>query len=827
MSDIVHVKKRNGRLENLDINKINLCATRACGGIDDVSASEVVLDAQVQFYDKITTKEIDQALIMSARTKIEKDPNYAHVASRLLLGNIHKEVFGESRDKDGFEHQYRLCFIRNVKRLVKESILHEDLLSYDLKKLSEALVLDRDYKFKYLGLQTLYDRYFHHVEGVRMEAPQSFWMRVAMGLALNEKNKEQKAIEFYHAISSFRVCPSTPTLFNSGSVRSQLSSCYLNTFEDSIDGIFEGAWQEARKSKYAGGLGFDVSSFRSAGSYIKGTNGSSSGLIPWLKIFNDLLVAVNQGGKRPGAGCAYLEPWHLDIEDFLDLKKNTGEERRRCHDMNTANWLPDLFLRRVQEDGDWYLFSPSDASELHELYGEDFDKAYAKYCKKAEKGEVPNHKVIKAKALWKKMLRALFETGHPWMTFKDNSNLRYSNSHEGVIHSSNLCTEIFLHTKPSRFKDGEKEEVGETAVCNLSSINLKEHLKPNGKLDFSKLSKSIAIQMRMLDNVIDLNFYPTEEAKNSNLKHRPVGAGTMGWADVFHSYKINFSSDDAVKFSDELYEFISYNCILNSSKIAKEKGSYSTYDGSLWSQGILPIDTYKVLMKYLDQKPISHRDKKYAPKCDWKIIREHVNSHGIRNSNTMAIAPTATISYIQGCSPSVEPDFSTLFVYENKSGNLFITNEWFVKECKERGIWNPTLIEMLKTVNGDVLRLNGELPQDLKDRYRTAFDHDQFKLIEAGAAKQKWIDMGQSLNLFNNKSSLKYLNDLYMHARNCGLKSTYYLRNKSASEIEKSTKAEEDDNGDDNVDDNDSGNNDDLSNVKACSVLDPNCESCQ
>jgi ribonucleoside-diphosphate reductase alpha chain len=826
MSEVLHVKKRNGRLEGLDINKINTCATRSCDGLNDVSASEIVLDAQVQFYDKISTKEIDQALIMSARTKIEKDPNYAYVAARLLLGNIHKEVFGESRDKDGFEHQYKLSFIRNTKKLVKQGILRKELLSFDLNKLSESLVLDRDYKFKYLGLQILYDRYFHHINGVRMEAPQAFWMRVAMGLALNEKNKEQKAVEFYHAISSFRICPSTPTLFNSGSVRSQLSSCYLNTFDDSIDGIFEGAWQEARKSKFAGGLGFDVTNFRSAGSYIKGTNGNSSGLVPWLKIYNDLLVAVNQGGKRPGAGCAYLEPWHLDIEDFLDLKKNTGDERRRCHDLNTANWLPDLFLRRVQEDGDWYLFSPSDVRDLHELYGENFDKAYIKYCKKAEKGGIINFKVIKAKELWKKMLRVLFETGHPWITFKDNANMRYSNSHEGVIHSSNLCTEIFLHTKPSLYSNGEKSEVGETAVCNLSSINLKEHIKDNnGKLDFSKLSKSIAIQMRMLDNVIDLNFYPTKEAQKANMSHRPVGAGTMGWADVFHSYKINFSSKEAVRLSDELYEFISYNCILNSSKIAKEKGEYSTYKGSLWSQGILPIDTYKSLMKYLDKKPIHHRDKKYTPKCDWKAVREHINSHGIRNSNTMAIAPTATISYIQGCSPSVEPDFSTLFVYENKSGNLFITNEWFVKECKKLGVWSPTLIEMLKTVDGDVLRLNGELPDELKDRYRTAFDHDQFFLIDAAAAKQKWIDMGQSLNLFNNQNSLKYLNDLYMHARGCGLKSTYYLRNKSASEIEKSTGVTQEESG---VDNNDTGDdNDDLSSVKACSVLDPSCESCQ
>ncbi|MAF24000.1 ribonucleoside-diphosphate reductase subunit alpha [bacterium] len=819
-SNITQVKKRNGRLQDLDINKANICAQRACEGLEDVSASEVVIDANVQLYSKIPTKEIDKALIMSARTKIEKEPNYSYVAARLLLGNIHKEVFGCSVDKDAFDHQYRLSFIKNIKLLVKEDILNEKLLDFDLKKLSEALNLSRDFKFKYLGLQILYDRYFHKIDGRRLESPQSFWMRVAMGLALGEKDKEKKAIEFYEMISSFRICPSTPTLFNSGSVRSQLSSCYLNTFDDSIDGIFEGAWQEARKSKFAGGLGFDVSNFRSAGSFIKGTNGTSSGLVPWLKIFNDLLVAVNQGGKRPGAGCAYLETWHLDIEDFLDLKKNTGEERRRCHDMNTANWIPDLFFKQVMDDKDWYLFSPSDTPDLHKLCGEDFKKAYKKHCKHADEGKIKNFKIIKAKDLWKKMLRSLFETGHPWITFKDNANYRYSNKHMGMINSSNLCTEIFLHTKPSLYKNGEKTEVGETAVCNLSSVNLKEHLKNNGKLDFKLLAKTIATQIRMLDSVIDLNFYPTKEAKKANLKHRPIGAGSMGWADVFHSYKIDFSSDDAVKFSDELYEFISYHCILNSSKLAKERGKYESYAGSLWDKDTLPADTYKELMDYLGGKPIIHRGKKFCPEVNWKDVRTHIKEHGMRNSNTMAIAPTATISYIQGCSPSAEPDFSTLFVYENKSGNLIISNEWFVKECKDLNLWTHSLIEALKAVNGDVSRLNGDLPQELKDRYRTAFDHDQLKLVDCGAARQKWIDMGQSLNLFNNKTSLKYLNDIYIHARNRGLKSTYYLRNKSASEIEKTTSVGDSDN-------SNSGNTDSLEPTAASCDIDGTCESCQ
>ncbi len=818
-SQVIHVKKRNGRLQELNIDKINICASWACNELENVSASEVVLDAHVQIYDKITTDEIDKALIMSARQKIEKEPNYSYVAARLLLSSIYKEVFGESVDKDIYDNQYKLSFIRNTKKLIKEDILDKRLLDFDLKMLSEHIDSNRDLSFKYLGLQILADRYLHHIDERIMETPQAFWMRVSMGLAINEENKNEKAIEFYDTLSQFYLCCSTPTLFNSGSTHSQLSSCYLNTFDDSIDGIFEGLWQEARKSKFAGGLGFDVSNFRAANSYVKGTNGKSSGLIPWLKIYNDTLIAVDQGGKRPGAGCAYLEPWHLDIEDFLDLKKNTGDERRRCHDMNTANWLPDLFIRKVQSDEDWYLFSPSDTRDLHELYGDKFDKRYKKYCKLADSGELENHKVIKAKDLWKKMLRVLFETGHPWMTFKDNANFRYSNSHEGVVHSSNLCTEIFLHTKPSRFLEGEKTEVGETAVCNLSSVNLKQHIKDNGELDFDRLAKTIEVQMRMLDNVIDLNFYPTQEAKKSNLKHRPVGAGSMGWADVFHSYKLDFSSDDAVKFSDELYEFISYHCILNSTKLSKERGAYSTYDGSLWSQDVLPIDTYKNLMDYLDQKPILHRGKKFCPEVDWKKLRGHIKDHGMRNSNTMAIAPTATISYIQGCSPCIEPDFSVLFVYENKSGNLTIVNEWFIKECKERGIWNQALIEAIKSVDGDLSLLNGDIPEDLKQRYSTCFERDQFKLIDSAAAKQKWIDMGQSLNLFNKETSLKYLNDLYIHARNKGLKSTYYLRNLSASKIEKSTNTP--------MQEIEVKHEAIGEMTKACSILDPTCESCQ
>jgi len=783
MTANILVKKRNGRLEDLNIEKINKCAERACEGLVDVSASEVVLDAHVQLYNKVTTTEIDQALIYSARSKIEKEPNYSYVAARLLLNNIYKEVFAEGADSDVFQLQYRKAFIVNLKKLVKAGRINPKLLDFDLKVLSEAIQTTRDKGFKYFGIQTLYDRYFIHINGRRMETPQAFWMRVAMGLAINEQNKEERAIEFYTVLSEFRGCQSTPTLFNSGTNHSQLSSCYLNTFDDSIDGIFEGLWQEARKSKFAGGLGFDVTPWRGATSYIHGTNGISTGVVPWLKIYNSMLVAVDQGSKRPGAGCAYLETWHIDIEDFLDLKKNTGDERRRCHDMNTANWIPDLFMKQVATDGDWYLFSPNEVPDLHELYGPAFEKAYWKYVKKAESGDISIFRKVSAKELWKKMLKALYETGHPWITFKDAANLRYSNQHVGVVHSSNLCTEIFLHTIASEYKDGVKSKVGETAVCNLGSINLRTHIV-DGKIDKEMLAATIKTQVRMLDNVIDLNYYPTQESRNSNLKHRPIGGGSMGWADMIHAYGLDYSSPEAVKLSDEIQEFISYHTILNDSLLAKERGKYSTYEGSLWSQGILPIDTWKSLMSY---RAVTFDPEKVSS-MDWDTVREHIKEHGMRNSNVMAIAPTATISFIQGCSEGVGADFSCLFVNENKSGNFFIINEYLVAELKALGLWTNSIIQNLKAADGDLSLL--DVPDDIKKKFRTAFQQDQSILIDCAAARQKWIDMGQSLNLFNNSESLKALNDIYFHAWQQGLKSTYYLRNKSASKVEKSNRSE-------------------------------------
>jgi len=785
----IKVKKRNGRLENFTVDKINASAQRACEGIEDVSPSEIVLDAQLQLFDKITTREIDQALILSAREKIEKEPNYSFAAAQLLLNNLYKEVFNEGVDSDTFKLQYRKSFIQNTKKLVKEGRLDKRILSFDLPKLSDALKIRRDKKIKYLGAQILYDRYFIRIDDKVMETPQSFWMRVSMGLAINEENKNEKAVEFYDLISQMLYTPSTPTLFNSGTTHSQLSSCYLNTFDDSIDGIFDGAWQEARKSKYAGGLGLDVTPFRSTGSHIQGTNGISSGLVPWLKIYNDLLVAVNQGGKRPGAGCAYLEPWHLDFEDFLNLRRNTGDDRLRCHDLNTASWIPDEFMRRVQNEDTWYFFDPKE-SGLHDLFGTEFDEKYNELCDQAEAGLIKNYRVTTAKDVWKKMLKVLFETSHPWNTFKDPCNIRYTNQHEGVVNSSNLCTEITLHTKPSEYKHGEKTKIGETAVCNLGSINVLNHLDKDGEIDFEKLKTSIHTAIRMLDNVIDINFYPTKEASNSNLRNRPIGLGVMGIHDVLHVKNIPIDSEEAAKWNNYFFEFYSKEAIQASSNLAKERGAYENFNGSLWSQNILPIDSWNNLHKYRGNKKLEELDSKGESLESWSDVREGIKSHGMRNSNVMAIAPTATIGYINGVEQSIEPNFSVLFVYENKSGNFYITNPHFVKDMKDRGLWNLEVASLVKGCDGDLSLLNGSIPEDIKDKYKTAFDRNMLQLIKCNAVRQKWIDQAVSFNLYNSSTSLKYLNDIYMSCWESGLKTTYYLRNRAASKVEKSTSSE-------------------------------------
>jgi len=1103
----ISVKKRNGRLEKLNLDKINRCVQRACDDVEAVSASEVILDAQVQLYNKITTTEIDKALILSARSKIEKDPNYSTVAARLLLNTIYKEVFGEGVDSDVFDMQYHKSFVTNLKNLVKVGRIDAELLKFDLNRLAKALDTRRDHLWNYLGIQTVYDRYLLHINGRRMETPQGFWMRVAMGLAINEEDRETKAIEFYDALSRNLCLSGTPTLFNSGTVHPQLSSCYLSSVDDSINGIFGTIHNQACLSKFAGGLGVDWTPIRGTGSYIRGTNGKSQGLVPWLKIFNDTLVAVNQcfdpethvftgkgikqmkdvekgdfilsgngeqceveqvmfyeqndsmveidvehsvdkmrvtsghpllalrnvpvevendrtyrrldkgmiatewveagdlkqgdyvafpipqetlkvdgfadedaylyglmlgddhasidqdergvsfrqdtangslpfdyddlydkdhnkrisakfmhlprpqslqmikglldsdenlsigdeiifgnasrllvegmryqllrmgipsagnkrernydpefpcsdgpavaakgttvvydlripavqeiadlvgskvltkpnwlrvhnlilsrvksvnpmdklpvvvdlkikrdetyvtssglahnGGRRKGAGCAYLETWHCDLEDFLELRKNTGDDRRRCHDMHMANWIPDEFMRRVQGDEQWYLFSPSDTPDLHDLFGKEFDKAYKLYCKQADAGEIPS-RIVPAKHLWKKMLRSLYETGHPWMTWKDPSNIRYPNQHVGTVHSSNLCTEILLHTKATKYGDtGEVEEIGETAVCNLSSLNLAAHIE-NGNMNWDLLQKTIGTAMRMLDNVIDINYYPTKESRKSNTTHRPVGLGIMGFHDMLHLLGITYDSNEAVELSGQVQEFVSYHAILNSSKLAKERGTYRTYEGSTWDQGLLPIDTYRELIKYR-----GNEDATIVQRLDWSEVKDHVAQHGMRNSNTMAIAPTATISYIAGCSQSIEPDFGVLYVYTTLSGEFTMANRFFADDMKRLGLWGKDLIDALKVVDGDIDQLN--LPEDIKHKYKSAFHMPPERLIDCAAARQQWIDQGQSLNLYADTTSMKYLHDMYMYAWQKCLKTTYYLRAKAASRIEKST----------------------------------------
>ncbi|MEM6430101.1 MAG: ribonucleoside-diphosphate reductase subunit alpha [Deinococcota bacterium] len=780
-SRTLSITKKDGSSREFDARKVEQTVARACRGLAQVDPQVIVEGASKQLFEGVSSKDIIKSLVISARSNIEREPEYQYAAARLLLGDIYKETLGQ--DLGDVASAYKTAFKRNVEQLVAADILNADLLTFNLDKLADALNPSRDQLFKYLGLQTIYDRYLLKIDGRRFEAPQAFFMRVAMGLALAEDDREARAIEFYNVLSQFQVLSSTPTLFNSGTVHSQMSSCYLNTFDDSIDGIFDGLWQEARKSKFAGGLGMDMTPLRARGSFIKGTNGENQGAVFFWKLYNDLLVSVNQGGKRKGAGCAYLEPWHADIEDFLSLRKNTGDERMRTHDMNTANWLPDLFLEQVKRDGEWYLFSPNETPELHESFGKAFEAHYWNYVDKGKRGELRVFKTINAKDLWKKMLRSIFETGHPWVTFKDPCNIRYTNQHEGVVHSSNLCTEITLHTKASSYDQGVKVAHGETAVCNLASLNLEAHVDPVLKtVDFEKLEKSITIAMRMLDNVIDLNFYPTKEAETSNLRHRPVGLGSMGWQNLFYALDVSYESDEAVKLSGELYEFISYHAIRASSDLAAERGTYASYEGSTWSQGKLPQDTYRDLCEV--------RGMAYdvQERLEWNSLRDKVKQQGMRNSNTMAIAPTATISYIAGTSQSIEPNFSVLFVYSTLSGEFTMINEFFVQDMKARNLWSPHMIDVVKHVDGDLYLLPDDVvPADLKAKYITAFNLDQTRIIDCNAARQVWIDQAVSLNLYNNKTSLKFLNDIYMHAYERGLKTTYYLRTVAASKVEKST----------------------------------------
>jgi ribonucleoside-diphosphate reductase alpha chain len=745
----------------------------ACRGLEAVVSSEEVLQGSiVSFYEGIRDDEVDTATTLSARARIEKEPAYSFVAARLLLDVIYRETFGVEAHRSDLEAAHQRYFLQYFPKGVELGRLDKALLDFDLARLAKAIKIDRDLQFNYLGLQTLYDRYLIHENDVRLETPQIFWMRVAMGLALPEgEQKHERAIEFYEVLSKFLFTSSTPTLFNAGTPHSQLSSCYLSTVMDDLRHIFKVVADDAQLSKWAGGLGNDWSNVRATGARIKGTNGRSQGVIPFLKVANDTAVAVNQGGKRKGAMCAYLETWHLDIEDFLELRKNTGDERRRTHDMNTANWIPDLFMKRVAQNAQWTLFSPSDVPDLHDLYGVAFEKRYEEYEAQVARGELKLFKRIEALQLWRKMLSMLFETGHPWMTFKDPSNLRSPQDHVGVVHSSNLCTEILLNTTAE-----------ETAVCNLGSINLVTHTTAQG-LDRELLSKTVRTAVRMLDNVIDINYYPTEEAKRANLRHRPIGLGFMGFQDALYIQRISYASPRAVQFADESMELISYYAILASTELARERGTYESYKGSKWSKGLLPIDTIAIVEQ---QRGAEFCEMDASATLDWKLVREAVRSHGMRNSNTMAIAPTATISNITGVSQSIEPAYKHLYAKSNLSGDFIVYNTYLVDDLKRLSLWDDDMIDDLKYFDGSILEIE-RIPQELKDIYLTAFEIEPEWIIECGSRRQKWIDMGQSLNLYIAAPSGKKLHDMYLLAWRKGLKTTYYLRSLGATQIEKST----------------------------------------
>ncbi|WP_395320104.1 ribonucleoside-diphosphate reductase subunit alpha [Variovorax sp. UC74_104] len=761
----------NGERVALDLNELKSLIESACEGLgDSITAAPIVAETMRNLYDGVPLDEVYKASILAARTLIEKDPDYTFATARLLLHTIFKEIIGREVLPAERATAYADYFPQFIKKGVDNDLLDEKLLQYDLARLGAALKPERDNQFDYLGLQTLYDRYFLHVRKTRIELPQAFFMRVAMGLSLNEIDREARAIEFYEVLSSFDFMSSTPTLFNAGTLRSQLSSCYLTTVPDDLDGIYESIKENALLSKFAGGLGNDWTRVRALGSHIKGTNGESQGVVPFLKVVNDTAVAVNQGGKRKGAVCTYLETWHLDIEEFLELRKNTGDDRRRTHDMNTANWIPDLFMRRVMEKGTWTLFSPSNVPDLHDLFGADFEKAYVAYEEKAARGEIKPSRTIQATDLWRKMLTMLFETGHPWITFKDACNVRSPQQHAGVVHSSNLCTEITLNTSDT-----------ETAVCNLGSVNLLQHLK-DGKVDQEKLKKTVSTAMRMLDNVIDINYYAVKKARDSNLRHRPVGLGLMGFQDALYELRIPYASQEAVQFADESMEAICYHAYWASTELAKERGKYSSYKGSLWDKGILPIDSLDLLEKARG----GYVEVDRSATLDWDALRSKIKADGMRNSNCVAIAPTATISNIIGVDASIEPCFGNLSVKSNLSGEFTVINHYLVRDLKRLGLWDDVMVMDLKHFDGS-LRPIDRVPQDVKALYATAFEIETTWLVEAAARRQKWIDQAQSLNIYMAGASGKKLDDTYKLAWLRGLKTTYYLRTQSATHAEKST----------------------------------------
>ncbi|HYF17626.1 MAG TPA: ribonucleoside-diphosphate reductase subunit alpha, partial [Ramlibacter sp.] len=767
---LLHVTDAGQRIP-LDLGQLKALIENACRGLSaDVRPDPIVSETMRNLYDSVPIDEVYKAAILAARTLIEKDPDYTYATARLLLHTIFKEVLGRDITPAQTAEAYADYFPGFVKKGVEAELLNPELLQYDLRRLGAALKSERDLQFDYLGLQTLYDRYFLHVRKTRIELPQAFFMRVAMGLALNEIDREARAIEFYEVLSSFDFMSSTPTLFNSGTLRSQLSSCYLTTVPDDLDGIYESIKENALLSKFAGGLGNDWTRVRALGSHIKGTNGESQGVVPFLKVVNDTAVAVNQGGKRKGAVCTYLETWHLDIEEFLELRKNTGDDRRRTHDMNTANWIPDLFMRRVMEKGEWTLFSPSSAPDLHDLFGEAFEKAYVGYEEKARRGEIKPCKTIQAVDLWRKMLSMLFETGHPWITFKDACNVRSPQQHAGVVHSSNLCTEITLNTSDT-----------ETAVCNLGSVNLLQHLK-DGRVDHDKLKKTIGTAMRMLDNVIDINYYAVKKARDSNMRHRPVGLGVMGFQDALYQLRIPYASQEAVQFADESMEAVCYHAYWASTELARERGRYSSFKGSLWDKGMLPPDTLDLLARARG----GYVEVDRSATLDWEALRRKIAQDGMRNSNCIAIAPTATISNIIGVDASIEPCFGNLSVKSNLSGEFTVINHYLVRDLKRLGLWDDVMVMDLKHFDGS-LRPIDRVPQEVKALYATAFEVEPVWLVEAAARRQKWIDQAQSLNIYMAGASGKKLDDTYKLAWLRGLKTTYYLRTISATHAEKST----------------------------------------
>jgi len=817
---VIHVVGDDGERGPLDIERIRTLVTEACAGLDDVDAERIIGEAMHNMYDGIAAKDVATSLLITARTLVEEEPNYTFVTARLLLDELRTEALrfldvgadmAFRATQTQMANLYPAALAAFVRRGVELELLSPELERFDLAELGAALKPERDLDFTYLGLQTLYDRYFIHSNDVRFELPQVFFMRVAMGLSIQEDEPNRRAIEFYDLLSSFDYMSSTPTLFNAGTLRSQLSSCFLTSVPDNLEGIYGAIRDNALLSKWAGGLGNDWTPVRALGSYIKGTNGKSQGVVPFLKVVNDTAVAVNQGGKRKGAVCAYLESWHLDIEEFLELRKNTGDDRRRTHDMNTANWIPDLFMKRVSEDAEWTLFSPSDAGDLHDLYGSAFEKRYEELEHMTRTGELKLFKRLRAQDLWRKMLSMLFETGHPWMTFKDVCNVRSPQQHVGVVHSSNLCTEITLNTS--------EEEI---AVCNLGSVNLVRHVE-NGALDLKKLKKTVRTAVRMLDNVIDINYYSVPQARTSNMRHRPVGLGIMGFQDALYKLRIPYGSDEAVAFADRSMEAISYYAIDASCRLARERGAYASFSGSLWSRGVLPIDSLKLLKQ---ERGEEYLDVDFSSTLGWDKLRGKVQIHGMRNSNVMAIAPTATIANIAGVSQSIEPTYQNLYVKSNLSGEFTVVNPFMVHDLKEAGLWDKVMVNDLKYYDGS-LRSIERVPRELKELYATAFEVEPRWLVDAASRRQKWIDQAQSLNLYMAEASGRKLDITYRMAWLRGLKTTYYLRALSATSTEKSTL----DRGRLNaVSSGTAGaamTADPAEVPMACSIDDPDCEACQ